>query len=189
MLQDRRVSKSAPFAVTLASILSFGFSRASTAAENCDRPCMTDLLTRYVDAVVAHDHSKLPLTQPLRYTEDSKDVKLGDGIWQSITAKGQFRHDYVDTRKQVAARHVHLLEGKTNVLYSVLLHLKDRQITGIETLVQRVAPEGRFQPTELGKPVRGLNDPVPSGKKQSRESMIKTALTYTEGLRVGSFVD
>lgn len=150
---------------------------------------MTDLLNRYVDAVVAHDHSKLPLTDNFRYTEDSKDVKLGEGLWQTITAKGQFRHDYLDTRKQVAATHVQLLEGKTNVLYSVLLHLKDKKIAGIETLVQHVTAESRFQPTELGKPVRGMNDPVPSGKKQSRESMIKTALTYTEGLRVGSFTD
>ena len=34
-----------------------------------------------------------------------------------------------------------------------------------------------------------MNDRVPAGKKQSRESMIKTALTYTEGLRIGSFTD
>ena len=32
-------------------------------------------------------------------------------------------------------------------------------------------------------------DTVPKSKKQSRESMIKTALTYPEGLRVGSFID
>ncbi len=81
------------------------------------------------------------------------------------------------------------LEGKIPVLYSVLLHVTDRKIAGIETLTQRVTPESRFQPTELGKPVRGLNDPVPAGKKQSRESMIKTALTYTEGLRIGNFTD
>ena len=74
-------------------------------------------------------------------------------------------------------------------IYSLLLHVKDRRIAGIETLVQRITPEGRFQPTELGKPVKGMNDPVPAGKKQSRESMIRTALTYTEGLRIGSFID
>jgi hypothetical protein len=71
----------------------------------------------------------------------------------------------------------------------VLLHMQGRKIAGIETLVQRITPDSRFQPTELGKPVRGMNDPVPSGKRQSRESMIRTALTYTEGLRVGSFID
>jgi hypothetical protein len=79
--------------------------------------------------------------------------------------------------------------GKTQALLSLLLHVKDRRIAGIETLVQRVPTEGRFQPTELGKPVKGMNDPVPAGKKQSRVSMIRTALTYTEGLRIGSFID
>ncbi len=83
-----------------------------------------------------------------------------------------------------------VLEGTTQALVSVLLHVKDRKITGIETLVQRVAADApRFKPTELGKPVRGMNDPVPSGKKQSRESMIRTALTYPAGLRIGSFID
>jgi hypothetical protein len=175
--------------LALLAALLVGFSQAAAAAENCDRACLTNLLTQYVDGVVAHDYSKLPLAENARYTEDSKAVKLGEGLWQTVTAKGQFRHDYLDTRKQVAASHLHLYEGKTQVLYSVLLHVTDKKIAGIETLVQRVAPEGRFQPTELGKPVRGMNDPVPAGKKQSRESMIRTALTYPEGLRVGSFTD
>ena len=175
--------------LALLSALLVGFSQTSLAADNCDRACLGDLITRYVDAVVAHDHSKLPLAGNVRYTEDSKDAKLGEGLWQSVTAKGQFRHDYLDTKKQVAATHVHLLEGKTQVLYSVLLHVKDKKIAGIETLVQRVTADGRFQPTELGKPVRGMNDPVPAGTKQSRESKIKTALTYPEGLRVGNFTD
>jgi hypothetical protein len=166
-----------------------GISQASAAAEACDRACLTDLITRYVDAVLAHDHSKLPLAEHVRFTEDSKALELGDGLWKTVTAKGRFRQDYLDTRKQVAATHVHLYEGKTQVLYSVLLHVKDRKIAGIETLVQRVTPESRFQPTELGKPIRGMNDPVPSGKKQSRESMIKTALTYPAGLRIGNFTD
>ena len=189
MFHELRASKATRVAVTFSSLLLLGFSQASTAAESCDRTCLTGLLTQYIDAVVAHDHSKLPLAEKLRVTEDSKDVKLGEGIWQTVTAKGSFRHDYLDTTKQVAATHVQLFEGKNQALYSVLLHVTDKKIAGIETLLQRVTPEARFQPTELGKPVRGLNDPVPANKKQSRESMIRTALTYTEGLRIGSFTD
>ena len=34
-----------------------------------------------------------------------------------------------------------------------------------------------------------MNDPIPAGKKQSRASLIKTALSYTEGLRIGNFTD
>jgi hypothetical protein len=189
MFQARPALTAKIIAITFSSALLLGFSQASAAAENCDRTCLSGMITQYVDAVVARDHSKLPLAENVRFTEDSKALKLGEGLWQAVTTKGGFRHDYLDTKKQIAATHVQLLEGKNQVLYSVLLHVKDKKISGIETLVQRVTPESRFQPTELGKPVRGMNDPVPANKKQSRESMIKTALTYTEGLRIGSFTD
>jgi hypothetical protein len=161
----------------------------SPAAESCDRACLAGMLTQYVDALVAQDHSKLPLADNVRFVEDSRAIKPGEGLWKTVTGKGTFRQDYLDVRKQTAATHVVLLEGQSQALVSLLLHLKGGRIEGVETLVQRVTPDSRLKPTELGKPIRGMNDPVPAGKKQSRESMIKTALTYTEGLRVGSFID
>lgn len=160
---------------------------ASTPA--CDRACLAGLITQYADAVVAHDHTRLPLTEDVRYTEDTRLAKLGEGLWQSITAREPFRQDYLDVRKQIAAAHLHLREGDDHVLLSVVLHTRDRRIAGIETLVQRLTPESRFQPRELVRPVRYMNDPVPPEQRQSREEMIRIALTYTEGLRVGSFID
>ena len=150
---------------------------------------MSGLITQYVDALLAHDPSKLPLAADVRFTEDSTQMKLGEGLWKETLTKGTFRQDYLDTATQVAASHVQLLAGKDQILLSVLLHLKDGKIAGIETLVQRVAPGDRFQPKEFGKPIRHMNDPVPADKKESRASMIKTALTYPEGLRVGNFTD
>jgi hypothetical protein len=166
-----------------------GLTAEAAWAQNCNRDCMTGLLTDYIDAVVAHDASKLPVLENYRYTENSRPVMFGEGLWQSVTGKTAFRHDYLDTTKQVAASHVALQEGSNQVLYSVLLHLQDSKIAGIETHVQRITPESRFQPTELGKPVRGMDDPVPAGKKNSRDEMIDIALTYPEGLRIGSFID
>jgi 3-phenylpropionate/cinnamic acid dioxygenase small subunit len=162
---------------------------AGQAPAVCDRICLGGMLTQYIDALVAHDASKLPLTPDVRFTEDSKDLKLGEGLWKTVSAKGGFRQDYLDTAKQIAAAHVELKEGTIPVLYSVLLRVQDRKIHGIETLVQRITPDSRFQPTMLGKPLVGMNDPIPADKKLSRAAMIRTALTYTEGLRVGSFVN
>jgi hypothetical protein len=178
-------------AAALAALASIplAYSGTAGAAETCDRNCLAGMVTQYLDALVAHDPVKLPLAENARFVEDSKAVKLGDGIWKTATAKGPFRQDYLDTRKQVAATHAVVMEGQNPALCSIVLHLQDRKIIGVETLIQRITPDSRFQPTELGKPVRGMNDPVPAGKKQSRESMIKTALTYPEGLRVGSFID
>jgi hypothetical protein len=181
--------KSHIIATLAAMVASSCYSMAASAKTPCDRNCLAGLVTQYVDAVVAHDSARLPLSVGAKITEDSKSVKLGEGLWKTATGKGSFRHDYLDVRKQVAASHFALLEGDIQVLCSVLLHVRDGKIAGIESLIQRVKPGSRFQPTELGKPVRGLNDTVPAGKKQSRESMIRTALTYTEGLRVGSFID
>jgi hypothetical protein len=165
------------------------FAGSAAAADNCDRACLTSLITQYVDAMVAHDTSKLPLAADVRITEDSRAIKPGDGLWKTATGKTAFRHDYLDVKKQVAATHVVILEGQAQALLSVLLHVKDRRIAGIESLVQRVAADSRMKPTELGGPIRGMDDAVPAGKKMPREAMIRTALTYTEGLRVGNFTD
>ncbi len=155
----------------------------------CDRACLTGLLDQYIDAIVAQDPSTLPVTADVRFTEDSKDLKLGAGLWQTKLTKGGFRQDYIDTTKQIAATHVQLLGEEEQILYSVVLHTADGKIDGIETLVDRVTPESRFQPTMLGEPLVGMNDPVPAGEKESRADAIQTALKYPEGLRIGSFVE
>lgn len=189
MFQKFYTRKIKTIAVTsFVALLSFTAAPAASAAD-CDRACLADMITQYVDALVAHDPSRLPLAENVRFTEDSSALELGEGLWQTATAKDQFRHDYLDTEKQIAATHVVIHEGENRALYSVLLYIDDMEITGIETLIQRITPDSRFQPTELGGPIVGMNDPVPAGKRQSRESMINTALTYTEGLRIGSFID
>src|SRR6187402_2810807 len=170
-------------------LFALSLSPPTVRAQQCDRACLTGMMTQFINALVAHDSSKLPLADNVRYTEDSRNARLGDGIWKSVTANGGFRQDYIDTRKQVAAAHVLLRENDTQVLYSVLLHVANMKIAGIETLVQRVAAGGKFQPTELGKPIRGMNDKVPAGQRNSRDEMIRIALTYPEGLRVGNFTD
>ena len=176
--------------IALSGILSvLSLSPPTVLAQECDRACLTGMMTQFINALVAHDSSKLPLADNVRYTEDSRNARFGQGIWQSVTAAGKFRQDYIDTRKQVAAAHVLLHEGETQVLYSVLLHVAGMKIAGIETLVQRVGAGGKFQPTELGAPIRGMNTPVPAGQRHSREEMIRIALTYPEGLRIGNFTD
>lgn len=187
MFQSNPALRASIIAVLLPFAL--GFSGTASAADNCDRACLAGLITTYVDAMIAHDTSKLPLAENPKITENSRAIKLGEGLWKTATANGGFRQDYLDLKKQVAASHLVILEGQNQALYTVLLHVKDRKIAGIEALVQRITADSRFKPTELGKPIKGMNDPIPAGKKQSREAMIRIALTYTEGLRVGSFID
>ncbi len=161
----------------------------SAQAADCDRACLKGMITKYVDAIVAHDPSRLPLAANVRFTEDSKELKLGDGAWKTIAKKGDFRQDYIDLKKQIAASHVQLYEDNAQILYSVVLRVADQKITGIETLVDRITPDSRFKPDSLDKPLAGMSEPVPSGKRMPRADMIRAALLYPAGLRIGSFVD
>lgn len=177
------------FAAALAAALAaLGVPGAAQAAE-CDRACLGRLVTQYVDALVARDPSALTLADDVRFTENGTSQELGKGAWETVTAKGSFRHDYLDTAKQVAAAHVELREGDIPVLYSLALYVEDGKITGIESIVHRVTPDSVFQPKVLGEPVRGLDDPVPAGMRMLRADMVAMALSYTEGLRIGSFAD
>jgi hypothetical protein len=96
------------------------------------------MITKYIDALVAHDPSMLPLAANVRFTEDSKAMKLGEGLWKTVTAKDVFRQDYLDTKKQVAAAHITVREGNNQALCCVLLYVKDMKITGIETLIEHI---------------------------------------------------
>jgi hypothetical protein len=158
-------------------------------AADCDRACLKNMITQYVDAMVAHDSSGLPLAASARFTEDSKDLKLGEGLWKTVTRKGDFRQDYIDLNRQIAASHVMLFEENAQVLHSVVLRVADQKITGIETLVDRILPNGRFKPDSLENPLKGMSAPLPPGKRMPRAAMIEAALRYPEGLRIGNFTD
>lgn len=175
----------------LAACLAIAAGTFSTGAlaEECDRACLGGLVTQYVDALVARDPSALPLAEKVRFTENGSTQELGKGAWETITSKATFRHDYLDTAKQVAAAHVELREGDNPVLYSLALHVEDGKIAGIESLVHRLTPDSPFQPKVLGESVRGLDTPIPDGQRMSRKDMVAMALRYAEGLRIGNFID
>jgi hypothetical protein len=164
------------------------FSGSAAQAAECNRECLRGMITKYVDALVAHAPQSLPLAENVRFTEDSRQLALGEGAWKTVTRAGSFRQDYLDVRRGIAASHVELQEDGAQLQYSVVLRIVDQKITGIETLINRVTPTSKFQPDSLGKPLRKMNDPVP-GKRMSREELIRVALTYPEGLRIGNFAD
>jgi hypothetical protein len=164
-------------------------SGSAAQAAECDRDCLRGMITKYVEAIVAHTPQSLPLAEHVRFTEDSRELKLGDGVWKTVTRTGTFRQDYLDVRRGIAASHVELYEEAGQLQYSVVLRIVDQKIAGVETLLNRITPTSKFQPDSLGKPLRKMNDPVPRDKRMQRADLIRVALTYTEGLRIGNFTD
>jgi len=174
---------------TLSILVSLILFPATAQAAECDRACLSGLVTQYIEAIVAHDTARLPLADNVRVTENGREIELGKGAWEQVSGRGTFRHDYLDTTRQVAAAHFDLKNGDAPMLYSLALHIEDGKIAGIESVVQTVTKDSPFQPNQLGKPVRGMDTPIPAGMRQSRADMVAAALRYTEGLRIGNFSD
>jgi hypothetical protein len=146
-------------------------------------------MTQFLESLVAHDPSKAPLSDGVRYTEDAKETPIGGGFWATASKLGAFRTDYLDVREQTAAVHAVLEEGGTPVLFAARLKVANREITEIETMVVRGQAEAMlFSLAELQTPSAAFTTMPARAELDSREEMIDIAMRYPEGLRTGSFV-
>jgi hypothetical protein len=162
---------------------------ASAAKESCDRECLRGFMTKYLDALIAHKPEDLAVSDKVRFTENTVDTKLGEGLWKTASKITPYRQDILDVRQGIAGAHVVIEEGKNTVLLLVRLKVVNNKITELETQVTRLEPGGKFSnPTELKATREAMNLVPPKDKLHSREDAIKIGLKYPEGLKLGSFV-
>ena len=158
-------------------------------AQSCNRDCLKGAITQYLDAMLKHDASKLPLAAKVRYTEDLQELKLGEGLWKSIDSLSGFRQDVLDVKKGIAATHVKVMESGKPVLASIRLQMEGNKISGVEAMVVRTKEEGMiFNVDAIKEPSPAMNLTPTAAQRTPRAEMERLALLYPEGLRVGSFV-
>jgi len=156
----------------------------------CDRDCLRGFVTRYLNAMIAHKPSDLPVTEGARFTEDTVETKLGEGpLWRNASRLRPYRLDVLDVREGVAASLAIVEEAGAPVMLMLRLKLTGRKLAGAETQVTRNKADGSlFNPDALQGPSGAmLLFPDPS-RHTSREEMIKIAEFYPAGLKAGSFV-
>lgn len=164
------------------------FANAS-AAPACDRDCLKGFVTRYLDALAAHKPEALPVAANIKFTEDCKEMKLGEGMWKSSTGLRDYRRDILDVRAGVAVSFLVAEENKSPVLYVIRLKIDGGKISEIETTAVRNKEEGMlFNPQNLQTVRKEMITPPEKSQLNSREDAVRIALTYPEGLRIGSFV-
>ena len=159
------------------------------AAQDCDRECLADFVTQYMNAMLAHKPESLPVAAGVKFTEDCKEIKLGEGEWEKITGLTDYRRDILDVPQGVAVSYLVIKEGDSEVLYSLRLKIVDKKITEIETMAVHGREEGMLFNTDNLKTASKMMTTAPEkAQLNSREEMIKAALTYPAGLKIGSFV-
>src|SRR5262245_6980080 len=101
---------------------------------NCNRACLEGLIDQYLAAVVAHDPSKLPLSEDVRYSENYQMLKVGDGFWKTASGVGNYKHIFADPEFGQVAMMGTMREANTSLLMSLRLRIELGRITEIETV-------------------------------------------------------
>jgi hypothetical protein len=159
-------------------------------AQDCDRDCLRGMLTTYLDAMLKHDPALVPTTDNVRFTEDHKDLRLGEGLWDSIQGYGTFRQDVLDVRGSTAGTHVLAMENGNPVLVAIRLKIEGGKVSEAETTVVRNREEGMiFNPANVIAASPAMNVVPTPAQRNSREELVRLAMLYPAGLRIGSFVE
>ena len=151
---------------------------------DCDRACLEDLATQYLNALVAHDAKKVPFAADVKYTEQDQVMQVGDGFWGTATAVGSYRHCFSDTDEEQIGCIVTMHEGDHLLIMGMRLRVQLGRITEAETTYYRQGGGGPNNingfDTSKAEPI--WFETIPPAQRVSRQQLIATANMYFAGL-------
>ena len=166
------------FSATRAFATPFG----AGVAPPCERACMTDLIDRYLAALVRHDPAGLPLNRDVKFTENTARLQVGsEGLWVGASdVPTGFRIYAVDAGAGQAGFYGVMKERGRPVLIALRLKVVNGRITEIEHVVARSLRPQTVQNLAAVRPefVRV----VPPAERSSRQQMVGIADSYFEAI-------
>jgi hypothetical protein len=152
------------------------------AAQTCDRQCLLNLMKSYLAALVAHDPRAVPFDKDIKFTENTANIPVGDGLW--VTASGgpsEFQIFAADPVMQQVACLVMMKENiNQDVLLGVRLALRRGKISEAEHHVVR--ENLAYAMPNLRKPRPGLVEDLAPADRTPRDQMLDIGLSYYDAL-------
>jgi hypothetical protein len=164
------------------------FAQSGNTTGPCGRACLEGFVNQYLDAVVAHNLASVPIAPGARFTENGQRLPLGDGLWNTMGARGKYRLYVSDPRAGEVVFFGSVLENGTPALMALRLKIENRRISEIESIVARGTgggargEEGARILDGIGSPHPVFLEAVPEAKRASRDELLKTANYYFSGI-------
>lgn len=157
---------------------------SGAAASRCDRTCLYGFLHQYLKALAAKDPAKLPLAPTVKFTENDVPLKVGDGLWNTLSALGPYGLEFADTASEEVGYLGVVEETHTKSPYAMRMQVRDGKITQIETIVARPDASAAPQPNLdhfVDKAV--LKEDLPPSERSPRSKMIALVNGYFDTLQ------
>jgi hypothetical protein len=155
-------------------------------AQNCDRACLEGHVDRYLDAVIASDPSAAPLATTLRFTENGQRLAIGDGLWNTLAARGNYRIFVSDVPAGQVAFLGNIAEDHrdpsqtTPALLALRLRIRDGRITEAEHFVVRSEDAARRISNMTPHPL--FTQTIPPAERMSRAELLRISNMYFSGM-------
>jgi hypothetical protein len=159
-------------------------ARSAVSSNVCDRECLYGFLDQYLKALLAKDPSHLPLAKTVKFTENNVSMKIGDGLWNTVTGLGSHDVRFADVKNGQAGYLGVVEETRTSSPLALRLKIKDGKIAEVETVIARPQSSASGSPDldhYVDKPV--LRDVLPADQRSSREKMISLVDGYFDTLQ------
>ena len=165
-------------------VLLSGVAAAQGGGGACDRECLIGVAEQYLDALVAKDPAKLALAgASVKYTENGQRLRLGDGLWNSVSGRGTYKIHLPDTTLGQVATIITMREAGTPIILVVRLKVDNRRISEVETMVAR-SENGAKGFESLGQPREAFSRLTPSADRVSRAELVRVANMYFSGMQL-----
>ncbi|HWW66130.1 MAG TPA: hypothetical protein VNZ43_15350 [Sphingomonadaceae bacterium] len=140
-----------------------------------------DLADLYLDALVARDPGRLPLSANVRFSENGQSLPIDSGLWRTAGGPITYRFPFVDSASGAVGLFAVLPENGQKTILAARIALENGLVTELETIVVR-RMGALFAPDRLTEPRPLFLQALPPEERLSRADMIRAADLYFEGI-------
>ncbi|MBN2011313.1 hypothetical protein JW960_18355 [candidate division KSB1 bacterium] len=180
-------------------VIVLGFVVLANGADPCDRACLEKLIDDLLEAMIAHNPSQLMLARDVRYTENGVELRLGDGMWGTLSTRGKYSI-YVSDPETGQVGFYGTVDENGGMNYIALrLKVFELLIEEIEAIVVRPSGMNITPDQKPARPTGQVMDEkkhrpqflqtVPSTEQMTRTRLTEIANSYFTGLanQTGNF--
>ena len=168
----------------IASLVAAGYP-AAHAAQDCDRECLIGVADGYLAAIAAHDPAKASLAANVRFVENVKRLRPGEGIWAAAAGQATAFRIYVPDPVQGSIGLITIIDrkgasGVVQTQLAVRLKIDDGKITEAEHLVADVPAAA--DAARVKTPRAHLVAVVPERERMPHAGLATIARSYYDAL-------
>jgi len=150
----------------------------AAAAPTCDRACLANIATRYMDALVSQDWRKLPWAKSVRYSENSVPMMFGDAIWGSVSSHAKDATIVADPASGNVAWLGRVDEHGQPAFYAMRIKVVDGKIAEVETVIRRKEGRPPFGDAAGFVHDKGFLEALPAKARPARAAIAAVVRNY-----------